>query len=460
MPLPAVAAALAATPLDEIAIAALISLMAKNKLEGGRNLSVQFPGGKTLEGPTQTPQDVIEGMTKTVLLSNPALTLSKLVQPWDRVEQMKESLPVNTEKPRQEQLPLSDNIDTSILQVTKPGKMFHGSDRPLEEKRPEGIPATMDQLLGVHGAEESDIADNFTRERQFASFGGAETKVGARIHILNKPKNPKIVDQSKLDSDQRAMAADILNEMTEEEFVAWAKNTFRGSSTKEGLTDRGARRAYKDLRAGKALTIDEYGYDMGWPGVNSIGEYVAYNDSALMNTGGIGGREFKQKIADRYIDKLRAEGYDGLQYQNTAPTEIRREDGSKIENTTSYIKFPHRPVSKRAVNHMNDIVSNEEGARLFDTLEGKVGFSSLPSGLGAEEKLDEYYKTHPQIDYGDADALKTLFFGDEIAIVSATEGHEGFRRRIGKGKTANEKAWKRAYELAQKSILMPEKETK
>lgn len=117
-------------------------------------------------------------------------------------------------------------------------------------------------------------------------------------------------------------------------------------------------------------------------------------------------------------------------------------------------------TEQRRLNFKEDYESTGQKvirAKLFDEMDRKN--MTNPSEM-SKEQLDNAFKTHPHINYGDVEALKTLYFNDELAIMSATKGHQGFKEMIGQGKTKGEKAWARAYDIAKEQFLVPEQTEK
>jgi len=103
-----------------------------------------------------------------------------------------------------------------------------------------------------------------------------------------------------------------------------------------------------------------------------------------------------------------------------------------------------------------DILSRKKEVGLdYEAMENKdmKSVSTMSS-----RELAKEYQNHPHIKQ-DPDELRTLYYKDEVAMVSLS-GHEAFQKRIGENKTESEQAWSRAYEFAQEEYLSPEEDSK
>jgi len=202
----------------------------------------------------------------------------------------------------------------------EPGTVFHGTTTGIEEARPAHLLGKLNQLLGLHVAEDIEVAKK---------FAGKEGKV----HEFDKPKNPHIIEQKENEFDETAISRDIIeNSMLSDEFVRWITNR-----TNKNINADTALEIFNKLKNGEVITKEEYGEVLA-ASATSVGDYVANFDSQLVHANP---KDFKN-IIERYKADLISKGHDSIQYQNTAPSET-----AGIENKTSYILLT-KPVPKKA----------------------------------------------------------------------------------------------------------------
>ena len=75
--------------------------------------------------------------------------------------------------------------------------------------------------------------------------------------------------------------------------------------------------------------------------------------------------------------------------------------------------------------------------KLYETVKRET---TSPDSMSAKQ-LDNAFKTHPHIKYGDKNALRFLYLKDEIALAQVAGGRDALKAKIGKNITKEEKAW-------------------
>ena len=198
--------------------------------------------------------------------------------------------------------------------TTKKFKYFEGKFGDLTH-----VP---DRAIGPHFAVDPKIATTFITD-----WATGEPKVGGHVKtVCLRIRNPRVLNQKprpgsalKQEMDQPAFQADIgrvVFPRRKDLFVDyWSRERFM---SKEEVS-----KIYDKIAAGKGSDHERLSTTIDDPSFAGI----VKNYGLLMHSG----TEMKEFIVE-YRKALREEGYDGIQYQNTAPMETKEAD-----DTTTYI---------------------------------------------------------------------------------------------------------------------------
>ena len=218
-------------------------------------------------------------------------------------------------------------VPTETVKPPETGiKAYHGTQKVFTRfaptEKPELVP--VDRAIGPHFAVDPKVAESFTKDKYGKEFVRGGNIIPVRLDI----KNPYVIPQPRypsgnLMSDQVAIAIDIARQVfpkRKDLFIEWVKRS-RNVDTKT------ANKIYETLKAGKAPTEKIAGPFADSERTN-FGDYVADMDPGLVMMM----RDKNVELANEYKKILLKKGYDGIQYQNTAPMETKG-----AEDVTSFI---------------------------------------------------------------------------------------------------------------------------
>lgn len=208
-----------------------------------------------------------------------------------------------------------------------PRVVYHGTQADFTEFRTQEEVYMLDRSLGAHFAESPDVASRFA----LGIYGG-KTQGGQNVIDQGNVKpvylsiqKPRVIEGDG--SDQWLIEKDVVSTVYDqdgpEEFVKWMHERFAGT-----ISDENSRKVYDSIKAGKEITkatnpslfggADSFTRKMAeMQGVPfSVGGYVAFQ--------GVGGETKRRRGAEmirKYKNILKKQGYDGMKYQNTSPSE-------------------------------------------------------------------------------------------------------------------------------------------
>jgi SPP1 gp7 family putative phage head morphogenesis protein len=229
----------------------------------------------------------------------------------------------------------------------KPKVVYHGTTAESEFKiftghNRERI-SSLDEMLGSHFAADQRLSYSFTHE------WGKPKPFARTIPVYLSIQNPKKIHQKmihgELEHDEYAIRRDIRNTV-----LTHDKPLFVQTFTKSrGISKEVAADVFDRLSKNEAIKAEDYGGE-GWRvkhdpaqhrGETGVAGFYANYDS------GLNGLSYQQRldVVKRYKAKLRAKGYDGIVYENTAPME-------KVAggDNTCYIPF-HASQIKSAIGN-------------------------------------------------------------------------------------------------------------
>jgi hypothetical protein len=244
----------------------------------------------------------------------------------------------------------------------KPLRVYHGTMEEFTEfdREAGGNYKTLDQMLGSHFAKSDNMAESFAFNK---NKGWAEPRLensegGNVLPVYLNLQHPKVIEQkplqgnpSELTTDAVAINADIIDTVfpnNKDLFIQWVKNS-------RNINDVAANKVWDALKENKSVDdkdIPEVAhFDLTSKYVDkvaktTVGKYVSDFDSQLMMLGTIGQRK---AVVNAYRDELQKQGYDGIQYQNTAPMETKYAPEEVLDNTV-WIAFSKEQIKSATGN--------------------------------------------------------------------------------------------------------------
>jgi hypothetical protein len=208
----------------------------------------------------------------------------------------------------------SDGSPKVVYHGTRADDDFTAFRTPTEREFP-----TLDQMLGNHFADSDDLAESFTMMSAGAEQGRV---IPAYLSIQNPRIAPqRMLDNGTLEHDAYAINRDIINTVfpkDEQLFVDWITRA-------RMVTEEWGREIFQRLSRGESIGEDDYngvaGHDLSigrWEGQHPVASYLGNYDSGLNHL------KFAEKtrVIEAYKAEMRKQGFDGIQYTNTAPMEI------------------------------------------------------------------------------------------------------------------------------------------
>jgi hypothetical protein len=218
---------------------------------------------------------------------------------------------------------------------------YHGTLSPkwFEQKSYKSLGSwnMLDKMIGPHFAKDPQVANKFAeglyridKSHLYDEFGnpsiwgkplipqGGNVRRAFIPDELYKVPQPKY-ESSAMMSDQYAIGQDIGRQVFPERkdlFINWF--TRARNSTEKSASD-----VWDRLKSGEPVTINKTKY-------SNVGDIVAEYDPGLHMLS----EDLRDSVVNHYKEVMKRKGYKGVQYTNTAPSEVL-----KGENPETYIPF-------------------------------------------------------------------------------------------------------------------------
>lgn len=212
-----------------------------------------------------------------------------------------------------------------------PGRFYHGTHGNFPNYRA-NIGASEfnlpDSMLGPHFAKDPRVSGVFAM-REGGNIRPA-TLYGKLYDVLQKP-----YESGAIQSDQVAISgliADKVFPKRKDLFVNWITKARR-------VTKKEANVVWEKLLKGETPTGADVP-ELARGSQTSFGDYIGNFDGTLHGLGQRG----KQQMVREFRKAMRAEGYTGLRYKNTAPMETKNYATGEMFNPESVVMFDPRYV--------------------------------------------------------------------------------------------------------------------
>lgn len=318
--------------------------------------------------------------------------------------------------------------DSKIVDASgKPLVTYHGQHRDFDSFDVTHGRGNPDQILGVHFAKDPSIADAFAGEEYRGTTEGGHVKP-CYLSI----KKPLVIEQTRndngsLQSDQDAIAEHCAGTVMADDkplFVEWATKA-------RAIKPDQAGDLYDRLKRGEAIGKDDYNgvcaYSPEGPTAQrikgkfpkesgNIPGYMANYDSMMQMLG----PQKQHEAVLKYKKMLQAQGFDGIQYQNTAPMETQHS-----KDNTCWIIFENNQAKSASGNKgtfnpkSNKITESEDAAGHEHKGSGPGGGQFTSKGTGGAGATAARQPTSAEI--------RALGFDTHKAVTALDKMHDAVK---------------------------------